>query len=76
MIPVTMRSVAADRQDIGKIEGLNVFAQITGQSVPLRQVAEVEIAWQPAKIIRRDHFILFAVSLSGFRYIPVIFFPP
>lgn len=54
VIPVMLRSVAADRQDIGKIEALTVYAQATGLSVPLRQVADIEIAWEPAKILRRD----------------------
>jgi multidrug efflux pump subunit AcrB len=54
VIPVTLRSVASDRRDIGKIESLNVYAQLTGQSVPLKQVADVEVAWQPAKIKRRQ----------------------
>ncbi len=54
VIPVTLRSVASDRQDLGKIESLNVYAQLTGQSVPLKQVADVEVAWQPAKIKRRQ----------------------
>jgi multidrug efflux pump subunit AcrB len=54
VIPVILRSVAADRQDIGKIESLNVFSKTTGRSVPLKQVADVEIAWQPAMILRRD----------------------
>jgi multidrug efflux pump subunit AcrB len=54
IIPVTMRSVEADRGDLGKIEGLNVYAQATGRTVPLRQVADVEVVWQPSKILRRD----------------------
>lgn len=54
VIPVTLRSVASDRRDIGKIESLNVYAQLTGQSVPLKQVADIEVAWQPAKIKRRQ----------------------
>ena len=54
IIPVTMRSVSADREDLGKIEGLNVYSQVTGRSVPLKQVADLEVVWQPAKILRRD----------------------
>ncbi len=54
LIPITLRSVAADRLDIGKLDGLNVFAQATGQSVPLKQVADAEVTWQPARILRRD----------------------
>lgn len=53
LIPVTLRSVAADRQDIGKLESHNIYVQRTGQSVPLKQVADIEIAWQPGKIMRR-----------------------
>ena len=54
LIPVTLRSVAADRKDIGKLESHNIYVQRTGQSVPLKQVADIEIAWQPGKILRRD----------------------
>ncbi len=54
VIPIVLRSVAADRQDIGKLESLNIFSQATGRAVPLKQVADIEIAWQPALILRRD----------------------
>jgi multidrug efflux pump len=54
VIPVTLRSVAADRQDFGKLESHNIYVQTTGHSVPLKQVADIEIAWQPAKIMRRN----------------------
>lgn len=53
-IPVTMRSEGAERQDIGKLETVNVYAQMTGRSVPLKQVADLEIQWQPSKILRRS----------------------
>jgi len=54
VIPVTLRSVAADRQDLGKLETLNVYSQATGRSVPLKQVADVEVEWEPSRIFRRD----------------------
>ncbi len=54
IIPVIMRSVAADRRDIGKLESLNVYSQTTGRAVPLKQVADLEVEWQPSKIYRRD----------------------
>jgi multidrug efflux pump subunit AcrB len=54
VIPVILRSVEADRQDLGKIESLIIFSNTTGRSVPLKQVADIEIAWQPALILRRD----------------------
>ena len=66
LIPVVLRSVAAERQDIGKLETLNVYAQATGQSVPLKQVAEVEVVWQPAVIYRRDRLRTVTVE-AGFE---------
>ncbi len=53
-IPITLRSVAADRKDLTKLEGLNVFAQNTGRSVPLKQVAEITVVWEAPKVFRRD----------------------
>ena len=62
LIPVTLRSVEADREDIGKLESLNIFSQLTGQSVPLKQVADIEVVWQPSKILRRDRLKTVTVS--------------
>lgn len=53
-IPVTLRSVAADRQDIGKIENLAVYAQSSGKSVPLSQVADVRVVWEASDIRRSN----------------------
>ncbi len=54
LIPVTLRSVAADRQDIGKLDGLAVYSQSVGSSVPLGQVADVRLTFEPGVIERRD----------------------
>ena len=62
LIPVTLRSVAAERQDIDKIETLNVYSQSTGQSVPLKQVADVEVTWQPGVIKRRNRLRTIGVT--------------
>ncbi len=53
LIPVTLRSVAADRQDIGKLDGLTIYSQ-SGKTVPLKQVADVELTFEPGIIERRD----------------------
>ncbi len=53
-IPITLRSVSAERQDIGKLETIIVYAQLTGKSVPLKQVADLEVKWQSPKIFRRS----------------------
>ena len=54
VIPVVMRSGVADRQDIGKLEALAVYSQSSGTSVPLKQVADVQVVWEAAQILRRD----------------------
>ncbi len=66
-IPVVLRTEFADRQDLGKIESLTVFSQATGNAVPLVQVADINVAWEPAKILRRDRLKAVAVGaqLSG-----------
>ena len=64
IIPVTLRSVAADRQDIGKLESLNIFSQLTGTAVPLKQVADIDVTWEPAKYLRRDRLATVTVSAA------------
>lgn len=54
VIPVTLRSVSADRQNLSKLEGLTVYAQSGENSVPLRQVADINLVWEEAIIKRRD----------------------
>ncbi len=54
LIPVTLRTVAADRQDFSKLDGLSVYSQATGTNVPLKQVADVALVFEPGIIERRD----------------------
>ncbi|HEY5564866.1 MAG TPA: efflux RND transporter permease subunit, partial [Rhodothermia bacterium] len=54
LIPVVLRSSAAYRDDIDKLESLNVYAQASGRNVPLKQVADIELAFSPSKIVRRN----------------------
>ena len=54
LIPVTLRTVAADRQDFSKLDGLSVYSQSTGINVPLKQVADVALVFEPGVIERRD----------------------
>jgi multidrug efflux pump len=62
VIPVVMRSEAADRQDIGKLETHRVYAQSSGRSVPLEQIASIELSWEPSKILRRNRLRTVNVS--------------
>ncbi|TYA56005.1 efflux RND transporter permease subunit [Formosa maritima] len=53
-IPILMRSDASQQQTLASIETLNIYAQGTGKSVPLSQVATIVPEWQYAKIKRLD----------------------
>ena len=51
-IPILMRSNESQQQTLASIETLNIYAQSSGKSVPLLQVASIEPQWQYAKIKR------------------------
>lgn len=53
-IPIVMRNVASQQQTLSSLETMDVFAQATGRSVPLLQVASVVPEWQYSKIRRLD----------------------
>ena len=54
LIPVTLRTVAADRKDFSKLDGLSVYSQSSQRGIPLKQVADVELTFEPGIIERRD----------------------
>lgn len=62
LIPITLRSDQAERNDINKLEGLNMFVQQTGESVPLEQVGNVQPAWEPSVIRRRNRERVYTVQ--------------
>ncbi|WP_431158486.1 efflux RND transporter permease subunit [Winogradskyella poriferorum] len=53
-IPILMRSNESQQQTLASIETLNIYAQNSGKSVPLLQVAKIVPQWQYAKIKRLD----------------------
>ncbi len=61
VIPVTMRSTLAGRTDVTRLDSLNVYSQ-SGAAVPLLQVADAEVLWQPSVIRRRDQLKTVTVS--------------
>ncbi len=54
LIPVVLRSTTEQRTDFTRIGNLGVYSQLTGESVPLSQVAEPTLVWEAARINRRD----------------------
>ena len=55
-LPIMLRSEDSEEQSLASLETLNIYAQNSGKSVPLIQVAQVLPDWQFAKIKRRDIF--------------------
>ncbi|MDF1696143.1 MAG: efflux RND transporter permease subunit [Saprospiraceae bacterium] len=53
-ISIIMRDINHDRVKIENIESINIYSQNTGINVPLSQVAELEVVWQFANILRSD----------------------
>jgi multidrug efflux pump subunit AcrB len=51
-IPIIMRSDNSGQQSLASLETLNVYAQSSGKSVPLLQIAEIVPMWQYSKIKR------------------------
>ena len=54
LIPITLRSVSADREDLAKLDGMSIYSKTSGSSVPLKQVADVTVEWQAPIVYRRD----------------------
>ena len=53
-IPILMRSDESQQQSLASLETLNIYAQNSGRSVPLLQVAAIVPQWQYSKIKRFD----------------------
>ncbi len=62
VIPIIMRNNIADNMGIDDLESINIYAQQTGKSVPLKQVADAQVEWQAAKILRRDLYKTITVT--------------
>ncbi len=54
LIPVMMRSFASRNQERIGSETFNVYSQKTGLSVPMEQVADVSVVFEPSQVLRRD----------------------
>ena len=54
VIPIVMRNNQVEGRRIQDLESMHVYSQQSGVNVPLKQVADLNIKWQAAKILRRD----------------------
>jgi multidrug efflux pump subunit AcrB len=55
MIPIVARLRASERSTLSDVQDLYVHSDVTGQTVPLRQVSRLEHGLETQKIRRRDH---------------------
>ncbi len=53
-IPIIMKQEGSENLAYAELQNLNVFSQTQGTSVPLSQLAEIEIPWQYSKILKRN----------------------
>jgi multidrug efflux pump subunit AcrB len=63
-IPITLRSVEAERQDIGKLDGVSVYSSSRGTAIPLKQVADTTLAWESALIRRSDRERVITINVQ------------
>lgn len=54
-IPVVVRSTAVGRRDLERVRNLTVFGA-NGVAVPLSEVADISLAWDPSAILRRGRY--------------------
>ncbi|MFT5571929.1 MAG: multidrug efflux pump [Cryomorphaceae bacterium] len=54
LIPIVLRADVNDREDISKLDGLTVYSQSSGNIVPLKQVADIKLVFEPGVIEHRD----------------------
>ncbi|MEM7616866.1 MAG: efflux RND transporter permease subunit, partial [Pseudomonadota bacterium] len=54
VIPIILRSSITNRNNIDKLDGLIIYSQSSNDSVPLKQVADIELVFENAIIKRRD----------------------
>ncbi|MCI4671430.1 MAG: efflux RND transporter permease subunit [Bacteroidia bacterium] len=68
-LPIILKSLNSQQLDVQQLQTIDIFAQNSGRSVPLAQVATLRPEWQYAKIKRRDLFRTITVDAylqSGF----------
>ncbi len=54
VIPVIMRTRSDDSHDLARLENITVFSSTSGAAVPLSQVADINVVWEPTLIKRLD----------------------
>lgn len=53
-IPILLKDGSGDQTSVEELQALAVYSEATGKSVPLSQVAQINLQWQPSMIMQRD----------------------
>lgn len=64
LVPVTLRTTSEFRDDITALETTRVYSARTGETVPLKQIADVRLDWAPGFIYTRDRVFTMNVSAT------------
>jgi len=54
VIPIVLRGSTEERDQLSTLLALNVYAQATGETVPLLQIADISSRWEPYRVNRRN----------------------
>jgi multidrug efflux pump subunit AcrB len=54
LIPIVLRSNENTKDDLDRLESINVYSQTSGKNIPLSQVATIKPVFEESKIVRRD----------------------
>ncbi len=65
-LPIVMRDEYATKSgdEVSKLESFNIYSQMSGRNVPLKQVADIELEWQASKILRRNLYKTITVTAN------------
>lgn len=54
LIPIVLRSNDNTKDNLDRLESINVYSQTSGKNIPLSQVASIKTVYEESKIVRRD----------------------
>lgn len=54
VIPIMLRNNEKFRGHLDKLDSMNVYSSSEGKNIPLSQIAQTKLEWQPSDIRRRD----------------------
>ncbi len=63
LVPIILRTTPEFRDDITALETTRIYSARTGETVPLKQIANVKLDWAPGFIFTRDR--VFTINVSS-----------